>query len=100
MHYEEQDSLIQDGIELLCTQVNTLQEILKKHGLDLEFDFRELQKRWQAKMIKLHRDLWNWELEYVGQATFSKAFEPVINHLIACKVRAKETTISSRSRSA
>ena len=87
--YEDQDKMIEAGIEMVSKRFNVLMDIIKENGLDLSEEFRKAHKKYQIKLQRLHRDLTNWELEHVGSQTFSKAFEPLIDYMFIEKAKNK-----------
>ena len=52
---------------MVCKRFNVLFEIIKKHGHDLQPDFRKEHKKWQLTLSKLHENLINWEMENLGK---------------------------------
>lgn len=40
--YEDQDKMIEVGIEMICKRFNILYDIVREHGHDLESDFRRV----------------------------------------------------------
>ena len=95
--------MIQQGIELVCRRFNVIFDILREKGLNLEAEFRTEQGRFQKALTSIHRDLCNWELENVGEQTFSKAFEPLIDHIFMSKAKSqglKKNTVPGMVRQA
>ena len=64
-----------------------LYDLIRLKALDLEPLFRNEQRKWQETISKIHHELTNWEMEHVGEQTFSKAFEPLINNIMMRKAK-------------
>ena len=60
--YETQDKLILFGIELICAQITRLMNVTFKYGIDLNWEFKTEQKKWQKQILKNHKSLVDWEL--------------------------------------
>ena len=93
--------MIQSSIEMISHRFNVLLDLIRFHGLDLDSTFRNEQKKFQIKITELHHKLTNWELQHVGEQTFSKAFEPLIDNIMVQKAKTnglKNPTVTGRAR--
>ena len=97
--YESQDKLIEQGIQLICSQIIRLLDIMVKYGIDLDQEFEVEQRQWEKQIMRNHKGLADWELKNLGKQTFSNAFENVVDKIKVRRARRNHKTLTQDTES-